>query len=265
MTATPAEATVTERAWKGFKGGLWRDAVDVRDFIQQNYTPYEGDGSFLAGPTERTTAVWKAVTDEFPEERAKGVHDVSYDVPSTITSHAPGYIDRDKDLIVGLQTDAPLKRAIMPNGGWRMVAGALETYGYPVSPDPREGLHPVPQDPQRRCLRRVHPRDPRRPQGRHRPRTPRRLRPRPHHRRLPPCRALPLILACAPPIGAGVKAILDPEARRPGDPETRRPGGPEARRPGGPEARRPGGPERRSALCSGVVTRRDAAGFRRTA
>ncbi|MFI9115667.1 formate C-acetyltransferase [Streptomyces venezuelae] len=135
VTATPAEATVNERAWKGFKGGLWRDAIDVRDFIQQNYTPYEGDDSFLAGPTERTTAVWQAITEKFPEERAKGVYDVSYDVPSTITAHAPGYIDRDKDLIVGLQTDAPLKRAIMPFGGWRMVAGALETYGYPVSPE----------------------------------------------------------------------------------------------------------------------------------
>ncbi|MFJ7066460.1 formate C-acetyltransferase [Streptomyces sp. NPDC101115] len=133
MTATPAEATVNGGAWKGFKGGLWRDAIDVRDFIQQNYTPYEGDDSFLAGPTERTTAVWKAITDRFPDERAKGVHDIAYDIPSTITAHAPGWIDRDRDLIVGLQTDAPLKRAIMPYGGWRMVAGALETYGYPVS------------------------------------------------------------------------------------------------------------------------------------
>ncbi|WP_399441703.1 formate C-acetyltransferase [Streptomyces sp. WAC08241] len=143
-TATPAEATATpagttggetvrERAWEGFADGPWRDAVDVRDFIQRNYTPYEGDDSFLAGPTERTTAVWRALTDRFPEERAKGVYDVSYDVPSTITSHAPGWIDRDRELIVGLQTDAPLKRAIMPYGGWRMVAGALETYGYPVS------------------------------------------------------------------------------------------------------------------------------------
>ncbi|RSS41975.1 formate C-acetyltransferase [Streptomyces sp. WAC08241] len=122
-----------ERAWEGFADGPWRDAVDVRDFIQRNYTPYEGDDSFLAGPTERTTAVWRALTDRFPEERAKGVYDVSYDVPSTITSHAPGWIDRDRELIVGLQTDAPLKRAIMPYGGWRMVAGALETYGYPVS------------------------------------------------------------------------------------------------------------------------------------
>ncbi|WP_424213292.1 formate C-acetyltransferase [Streptomyces sp. BI20] len=135
MTATPAETTKNGEAWDGFKGGLWRDAVDVRDFIQQNYTPFEGDDTFLAGPTERTTAVWKAITDKFPEEREKGVYDVAYDIPSTITAHAPGYIDRDKDLIVGLQTDAPLKRAIMPYGGWRMVAGALETYGYPVSQD----------------------------------------------------------------------------------------------------------------------------------
>ncbi|MGW6690168.1 formate C-acetyltransferase [Streptomyces sp. NPDC054961] len=135
MTATPAETTKNGEAWKGFKGGLWRDAIDVRDFIQQNYTPYEGDDTFLAGPTERTTAVWKAITDKFPQEREKGVYDVAHDIPSTITAHAPGYIDRDKDLIVGLQTDAPLKRAIMPFGGWRMVAGALETYGYPVSDD----------------------------------------------------------------------------------------------------------------------------------
>ncbi|MGW4383836.1 formate C-acetyltransferase [Kitasatospora sp. NPDC004531] len=122
-------------AWDGFKGGLWRDTVDVRDFIQQNYTPYEGDAAFLAGPTERTAAIWRRITDLFPEERAKGVLDVSWDTPSTITAHAPGYIDRDNELIVGLQTDAPLKRAIMPNGGWRMVAGALETYGYPVDPE----------------------------------------------------------------------------------------------------------------------------------
>ncbi|MFF4368599.1 formate C-acetyltransferase [Streptomyces sp. NPDC001594] len=135
MTATPAETTMHTGAWNGFKGGLWRDAIDVRDFIQQNYTPYEGDDSFLAGPTERTTAVWKSLTDKFPQEREKGVYDIAHDIPSTITSHAPGYVDRDKDLIVGLQTDAPLKRAIMPNGGWRMVAGALDTYGYPVSPE----------------------------------------------------------------------------------------------------------------------------------
>ncbi|KOX15674.1 MULTISPECIES: formate C-acetyltransferase [unclassified Streptomyces] len=137
MTAVPAGATVDEtaeeRAWRGFADGPWRETVDVRDFVRRNYTPYEGDDSFLAGPTGRTAAVWKAITDRFPEERAKGVYDVSYDVPSTITAHAPGWIDRDRELVVGLQTDAPLKRAIMPYGGWRMVAGALETYGYPVS------------------------------------------------------------------------------------------------------------------------------------
>ncbi|MFE7558439.1 formate C-acetyltransferase [Kitasatospora sp. NPDC057500] len=121
-------------AWDGFQGGRWQDTVDVRDFVQRNYTPYEGDAAFLAGPTERTLAVWRRITERFPEERAKGVYDVAYDVPSSITAHAPGWIDRERELIVGLQTDAPLKRAIMPNGGWRMVAGALKTYGYPVDP-----------------------------------------------------------------------------------------------------------------------------------
>jgi len=132
--STEQTETTGRSAWAGFKGGLWRDAIDVRDFIQHNYTPYEGDGAFLAGPTERTTAVWKQITDRFPDERAKGVYDVAHDIPSGITAHAPGYIDRERELIVGLQTDAPLKRAIMPYGGWRMVAGALKTYGYPVSP-----------------------------------------------------------------------------------------------------------------------------------
>ncbi|PBC75866.1 formate C-acetyltransferase [Streptomyces sp. TLI_235] len=127
--------TATRGAWDGFRGGLWRDAIDVRDFIRQNYTPYDGDAAFLAGPTERTLAVWRQITDLLPEERAKGVLDVAYGVPAGITAHAPGYIDRDRELIVGLQTDAPLKRAIMPNGGWRMVAGALRTYGYPVPPE----------------------------------------------------------------------------------------------------------------------------------
>ncbi|MGA5822034.1 formate C-acetyltransferase [Kitasatospora sp. NPDC094028] len=133
MTTTQYERTAG--AWDGFKGGLWRDAIDVRDFIQHNYTPYEGDSAFLAGPTERTQAVWRRITDRFPEERAKGVLDIAYDIPSGITAHAPGYIDQDRELIVGLQTDAPLKRAIMPYGGWRMVEGALRTYGYPVPPE----------------------------------------------------------------------------------------------------------------------------------
>ncbi|MFD5463931.1 formate C-acetyltransferase [Kitasatospora sp. NPDC127059] len=134
MTTQQRERT-DPGTWDGFEGGRWRDTIDVRDFIQHNYTPYEGGGAFLAGPTERTLAVWKRITDRFPEERAKGVYDVAYDIPSTITAHAPGYVDRERELIVGLQTDAPLKRAIMPYGGWRMVAGALRTYGYPVSPE----------------------------------------------------------------------------------------------------------------------------------
>ncbi|MBD0322645.1 MAG: formate C-acetyltransferase [Aldersonia sp.] len=122
-------------AWDGFVAGPWQDVIDVRDFIQRNYTPYEGDASFLVGPTERTTALWGKLAAMFPAEREKGIYDVDWKTPATITSHAPGYIDKDNELIVGLQTDAPLKRAIMPNGGWRMVEDALKTYGYPVDED----------------------------------------------------------------------------------------------------------------------------------
>ena len=119
-------------AWQGFNDGPWRDAIDVRDFVQHNYTPYEGDASFLVGPTERTTSVWAKLSEMFPEEREKGVYDVDATTPSSITAHAPGYIDEGNEVIVGLQTDAPLKRAIMPFGGWRMVETSLKTYGYEV-------------------------------------------------------------------------------------------------------------------------------------
>ena len=118
-----AELPDTKEAWREFNPGLWQRDVNVRWFLQQNYTPYDGDGSFLAPATGRTKAVWKKLTDMFPEERKKGVLDVSL-IPSSITAHAPGYIDKDNEVIVGLQTDAPLKRAIMPNGGFRM-AGQL--------------------------------------------------------------------------------------------------------------------------------------------
>ncbi|MEU5685522.1 formate C-acetyltransferase [Streptomyces venezuelae] len=142
MTATPAEATVNGGAWDGFKGGLWRDAIDVRDFVQQNYTPYEGDGSFLAGPTERTTGVWQKLLSMFPTEIERGIYDVDVKTPSRIDAFRPGYIDGTaadhQDLIVGLQTDAPLRRAIMPNGGWRMVEGALNAYGYEADPEVRD-------------------------------------------------------------------------------------------------------------------------------
>jgi len=133
-TTTIDEALQSADAWRGFAPGPWQESVDVRDFIQRNYTPYDGDDSFLAGPTERTKHIWRTLSEMFPEERAKGVYDVDATTPSTITSHAPGYIDQDRELIVGLQTDAPLKRAIMPYGGWRMVATSLKTYGFEVDP-----------------------------------------------------------------------------------------------------------------------------------
>src|SRR5215471_14442805 len=107
----PSEKT---SAWTGFTDGLWQKEINVRNFIQQNYTPYDGDESFLAPATPRTQKIWKKLQDLFVEERRKGVLDVS-PIPSSITAHAPGYIDRDNEIIVGLQTEAPLKRAIMPN------------------------------------------------------------------------------------------------------------------------------------------------------
>ena len=128
----------TNQAWAGFESGPWQDAVDVRDFIQRNYTPYEGDDSFLSGPTKRTCRVWQTIVDMFPKERERGVYDVDNKTISRIDAFEPGYINRDDNLIVGLQTDAPLKRAMIPNGGWRMVEQALETYGYDVDPVIRE-------------------------------------------------------------------------------------------------------------------------------
>src|ERR1044072_78327 len=93
-------------AWDGFKTGLWQKEINVRDFIQQNYEPYEGDASFLAPATERTQKLWARLNDLFVEERKRGVLDISQ-VPSSITAHGPGYIDREKEIIVGLQTEAP--------------------------------------------------------------------------------------------------------------------------------------------------------------
>jgi len=121
-------------AWNGFRKSLWQKEIDVRDFIQQNYTPYEGGESFLASATERTRNIWNRLNELFVEERRKGVLDVSQ-IPSSITAHGPGYIDREDEIIVGLQTDAPLKRAVMPNGGLRMVVNSLKAYGY--EPDPQ--------------------------------------------------------------------------------------------------------------------------------
>jgi formate C-acetyltransferase len=134
MATTAPDTKTAQAPWRGFRTGLWQKEIDVRDFIQHNYEPYEGDESFLAAATPRTRHIWDTLNALFIEERRKGVLDVSQ-IPTSITAHAPGYIDRDREVIVGLQTEAPLKRAIMPNGGFRMVAGALKTYGY--TPDPQ--------------------------------------------------------------------------------------------------------------------------------
>ena len=120
-------------AWFGFQPGLWTKEINVRDFIQQNVEPYYGDEKFLAGPTKRTQAIWSKLQALFVEERKKRVLDISQ-IPSSITAHDAGYIDKDNEIIVGLQTDAPLKRAIMPNGGFRMVLTSLKTYGYEPEP-----------------------------------------------------------------------------------------------------------------------------------
>ncbi len=116
-------------AWRGFAPGSWQSHVNVREFIQSNYTPYEGDGSFLQGATARTRGIWETLQPLLATEREKGIVDVSQ-IPSGILAHGPGYIDKAQEIIVGLQTDAPLKRAIMPFGGWRVVAASLESYGY---------------------------------------------------------------------------------------------------------------------------------------
>ena len=125
-------------AWHGFDEGDWRTSIDVADFVRRNRTPFEGDATFLCGPTERTGIVWGAVSSLFPEERARGIYDVDPTTPAGITAFSPGYIDKDRELVVGLQTDAPLKRAIMPNGGLRMVEDGLAAYGYAVDPVVRE-------------------------------------------------------------------------------------------------------------------------------
>ena len=130
-TRKPSES---KDAWRGFQSGLWQRDVNVRWFLQRNYTPYDGDGKFLAPATERTKGIWKKLEALFVEERKKSVLDISQ-IPSSITAHAPGYIDKENEVIVGLQTEAPLKRAIMPNGGLRMVLNSFKAYGY--EPDPK--------------------------------------------------------------------------------------------------------------------------------
>ena len=123
------------KEWESFRGGIWEKEINVRDFIQKNYTPYEGDDSFLAGPTEATKALWAQVMDLSEQERAKGgVLDMDTKIISTITSHGPGYLDKSKEKIVGFQTDKPFKRSLQPYGGIRMAMKACEENGYKVDP-----------------------------------------------------------------------------------------------------------------------------------
>ena len=122
--------------WKGFNHGVWKREINVRDFIQKNYKPYDGDEKFLAGPTQATKDLWEQVMELTKKEReAGGVLDMDTKIISTITSHGPGYLDKDKEKIVGFQTDKPFKRALQPNGGIRMAMKACSENGYEVDPD----------------------------------------------------------------------------------------------------------------------------------
>ena len=124
--------------WQGFRKGKWCDKIDVRDFIVKNYTPYEGDASFLQGPTERTKKISAKLNALLAEEAKKGVLDVDTENVASILSYAPGYVDKELDIIVGLQTDAPLKRAVNPFAGKRMCEKACDAYGYKMSDKIRE-------------------------------------------------------------------------------------------------------------------------------
>jgi formate C-acetyltransferase len=141
VTHMSREAAVTVSGdaapWRSFAGERWKARVDVADFIRCNVSPYTGDEKFLAGPTERTRSLWGQIEGLLQLERARGVLDVSQ-IPSSITAHAPGYVARELELIVGLQTDAPLKRAVFPNGGFRLVQASLQAYGFPVAPELEE-------------------------------------------------------------------------------------------------------------------------------
>ena len=133
---TDTAVDVTTKAWEGFIPGNWTENIDVRDFIQKNYTPYEGDASFLAGPTDKTLRVWNTLESTYlSEERKRRIYDVDTKIPADIDAFPAGYISEDDDVIVGLQTDVPLKRAMMPNGGWRMVKQAIKEAGKEVDPE----------------------------------------------------------------------------------------------------------------------------------
>lgn len=127
-----------DRYWRGFKPGSWQKTIDVRDFVVHNVTPYAGDDKFLTGPSKRTQAVWAKLQPYFKEEQKKGVLAVDTKTPSTMLAHKAGYIDRDNEVIVGLQTDQPFKRAIFPFGGLRMVESGLKAAGFEADPHVHE-------------------------------------------------------------------------------------------------------------------------------
>ena len=130
------EPQLENRAWEGFEPGLWTERIDVRDFIQRNYTPYDGDASFLEGATDKTLRLWDHLDKNYlAVERERRVYDVDTETPADISAFKPGYISEDDDVIVGLQTDTPTKRAMMPNGGWRMVEQAIKEAGKEVNPE----------------------------------------------------------------------------------------------------------------------------------
>lgn len=124
--------------WAQFKGEIWKREINVRDFIQHNYKPYSGDDTFLAASSEKTKKVWDKLTEMFKVEREKGVYDAETKLPQGIDTYGPGYIDKEHEVIVGLQTDAPLKRGIFPKGGIRMVENSLNAYGYELDPMTKE-------------------------------------------------------------------------------------------------------------------------------
>ena len=179
------QRTKQPQAWRNFSGTHWKREIDVRDFIVSNVTPYAGGPDFLVAPTKRTPAVWEKLQPYFREEAKKGVLDVDANTPSSLTSHGPGYIDRDNEVIVGLQTDKPFRRAIMPTGGYKMVEDGLKAIGLEVDPAVRETFTKYRKThndavfdlytPEIRACRK----------SQHHHRAAGRLRARPHHRRLP--------------------------------------------------------------------------------
>lgn len=137
--AIESESIKHTEQWQGFTEGEWQQSIDVRDFIQKNYQPYEGDKEFLSGPTDKTLGLWEDLEKNFLSvEREKRVYDIDLETPADIDAFAPGYISENDDVIVGLQTDTPLKRAMMPFGGWRMVETAIQEAGMEAKPEVKE-------------------------------------------------------------------------------------------------------------------------------